>query len=92
MASLESKCILFLKLNLESILVHSVQSVMIFFFCRYDAATGVFTVPPGGEGYYFFAAHFTVSHSEAELINLRVKGEIICSNYEDTYKYININI
>ena len=40
-------------------------------------------MPPGGEGYYFLAAHFTVEYYLDIGIDLRVDGEIVCSMWED---------
>ena len=41
-------------------------------------------MPPSGEGYYFFATHFTVIWNEFAYFDLRVSGEVICSDWEDT--------
>ena len=50
---------------------------------RYNPTTGVFTVFPGGAGYYFFTNHFTVSGGELAFIDLRVNGEEVCLIRDD---------
>ena len=42
----------------------------------YDVTTGVFTVPPGGEGLYYFYAHFRYESSEFARLNIRENGDI----------------
>ena len=39
----------------------------------YDVTTGVFTVPPGGEGLYYFYTHFRYESSEFAVFNIREK-------------------
>ena len=53
---------------------------------RYEPDTRVFTVPPGGEGYYFLTIYVTVWYSEFVEIDLRVNGKVVCTMYEDNYE------
>ena len=48
----------------------------------YDVTTGVFTVPPGGEGLYYFYAHFYYQSSEFARFNIRENGQIRCTTTE----------
>ena len=46
---------------------------------RYDSTTGVFTVPPGGDGTYFFSAYFFIPINEFALLNMVVNDEMVCT-------------
>ena len=48
----------------------------------YDITTGVFTVPPGGEGLYYFYAHFFYEVSQFARFNVLVNGNIRCTTAE----------
>ena len=50
---------------------------------RYDDTTGVFTVPPGGDGWYYFFAHFRVFADEYALFNIQLNGNYLCTMVED---------
>ncbi len=39
---------------------------------RYNATTGIFTVPPGGAGYYYFVARLQVHQGEWANFDLRI--------------------
>ena len=53
---------------------------MKYAYCfRYDNTTGVFTVPPGGDGTYFFNAYFFVPASEYARLNMVVNDEVVCT-------------
>ena len=45
--------------------------------------TGVFTVPHGGEGLYYFSTYFLVQSGEAAVFNMVVNGVIVCTAYGD---------
>ena len=55
----------------------------LFIVCRYDSTTGTFTVPPGGDGYYYFSAHFVVYYFEFAFFDIQINGETICTAYAD---------
>ena len=40
----------------------------------YDSSTGTFTVPPGGEGYYYFSTNFVVRYNEVKEYEIRLNG------------------
>ncbi len=52
-------------------------------FFRYDPSTGIFTVPPGGDGLFYFSTYLLVDYSEWGRFNIRVNGEILCSALGD---------
>ena len=51
--------------------------------CRYDPSTGIFTVPPGGDGLYYFSTYLLVDDGEVGYFNIRVNGEVLCSAVAD---------
>ena len=44
----------------------------------YNSATGVFTVPPGGDGVYYFHAHYLVQAGEAAGFGINTNEDILC--------------
>ena len=48
-------------------------------FCRYDSTTGTFTVPPGGDGYYYFSAYLSLPGSEYAYFDIELNGEVVSS-------------
>ena len=44
----------------------------------YNSATGVFTVPPGGDGVYYFHAHYLVQAGEAAGFGINRNEDILC--------------
>ena len=59
--------------------------IFIWFFCsrRYDSTTGVFTVPPGGDGVYYFSNYLLVDDGEHGLFDMRFNDDVICSTHPD---------
>ena len=53
------------------------------FVFRYDSTTGTFTVPPGGDGFYYFSAYFVVWFFEFAIFDIEISGEVICTAYAD---------
>ncbi len=49
------------------------------FSCRYDVDTGIFTVPPGGDGLYYFSLYFLGDDGEFNVLDIKVNGERWCS-------------
>ena len=56
--------------------------IRIYLF-SYNSSTGTFTVPPGGDGFYYFSAYFAVRYFESAYINIQINGETICTAYAD---------
>ena len=41
-------------------------------------------MPPGGDGWYYFFAHFRGSNTEYALFNIQINGNSLCTMVEDT--------
>ena len=52
-------------------------------FCSYDSTTGVFTVPPGGDGVYYFSICVLGGSSERGVFDMRLNDDVICTTYPD---------
>ena len=52
--------------------------------CRYDDSTGVFTVPPGGSGWYYFSAFLRGDDNEYGVFDVTLNDNVICTTIEDT--------
>ena len=48
-------------------------------FYRYNSTTGTFTVPTGGNGYYYLSIYFTLKEHPHGLFELDMKGQNICT-------------
>ena len=51
----------------------------LFFFDRYDTTTATFTVPPGGDGFYYFATYVTGDNQEIVYFDVEINGNLICT-------------
>ena len=51
--------------------------------CSYNNSTGVFTVPPGGDGLYYFSTYVLVDCGEDAEFNIMVNDMIVCTVYGD---------
>ena len=60
--------------------MESTTSLPILFISRYDSTTGVFTVPPGGDGVYYFSTYLLVEYS---YFDMRLNDDVICSTRPD---------
>ena len=54
-----------------------------FNVCRYDTTTGVFTVPPGGDGVYFFSVFVRVDAGETGGFHIKLNDDVMCTTYPD---------
>ena len=52
--------------------------------CRYNDSTGVFTVPPGGSGWYYFSAFLRGDSDEYGVFDVTLNDDVICTTIEDT--------
>ena len=57
--------------------------------CRYNGNTGVFTVPEGADGMYFFSSHLVTDDKKWAQITLKKNQEILCGFYEDNQNSAN---
>ena len=46
---------------------------------RYSSTTGTFTVPSGGDGYYYFSVYFLVSTAEFAHFKIQINGQVLCT-------------
>ena len=46
---------------------------------KYNSATGTFTVPSGGDGYYYFSVFLTTISVEFAYFDLEINGTPLCS-------------
>ena len=56
---------------------------IIALFSRYDSTTGTFTVPPGGDGFYYFSVFLTALGGKSVYFNVDHNGEEISTVYSD---------
>ena len=49
------------------------------FSYSYDSSTGVFTVPPGGEGLYYFSTYLLIDLGEYGVFNIVVNDVVFCT-------------
>ena len=55
----------------------------IIFFCSYDNTTGIFTVPSGGDGVYYFSTFLLVSPGEGGRFEMRLNDNVVCTAFGD---------
>ena len=75
-------------IGLMIILQNQVSCLKRFLFdFRYDSSTGTFTVPSGGDGYYYFSTYIIVQADKYGLFNTEINGDLLCTAWgeaEDT--------
>ena len=64
-------------------LVENDTITSLFVVYRYDSTTGIFTVPPGGDGFYYFSAYFVVYFYEYAFIDIQLNGQTLCTAFTD---------
>ena len=57
--------------------IDSINSLFIVY--RYDSSTGTFTVPSGGDGFYYFSAYLLGRNGELSNFDLQINGDQLCS-------------
>ena len=55
----------------------------LFILYRYDSTTGTFTVPSGGDGYYYFSTFLLVYSDEYAYFDIQINGEVLCTAVTD---------
>ena len=48
-------------------------------YFSYNAATGVFTVPSGGDGWYYISIYMRIGGGEHALFEIEVNSDKVCS-------------
>ena len=56
---------------------------------RYSISTGTFTVPPGGDGFYYLTTYLLVEAAELGRFDIHFNGEMICNAHAQTYDTLN---
>ena len=51
--------------------------------CSYNSTNGTFTVPPGGDGYYYFSTYFVVWFYKYAVIDIQRNGKTLCTAFTD---------
>ena len=51
------------------------------FICnfRYKSKTGAFTVPSGGDGFYYFSTYLLVDSDEWGRFGIQINGDVLCT-------------
>ena len=57
--------------------------IYLFIVYRYDSITGTFTVPSGGDGFYYFSSFLTADGGESGYFNVELNGDLICTLTND---------
>ena len=53
------------------------------FFGSYDNTNGIFTIPPGGDGVYYFSTYLYVHGDEYAHFDMTLNGDVICTTRPD---------
>ena len=54
------------------------------YISSYDSTTGVFTVPPDGDGLYYFSIFLTGDDANFTYFDMNLNDDVICSTFLDT--------
>ena len=49
----------------------------------YDSSSGTFTVPPGGDGFYYFSVFLTAVGDESAYFDVEINGQLFCTVFSD---------
>ena len=69
--------------HLQFHMVETDSTTSLFTVYRYHSSTGTFTVPPGGDGFYYFSVYLLAHGAESAIFNVELNGELLCTNYSD---------
>ena len=50
---------------------------------RYNTTEGTFTVPPGGDGYYYFTTYLLVGSADNAAFDIKLNGNLLCTAYNE---------
>ena len=51
--------------------------------CSYNSTTGTFTVPPGGDGFYYFSIYLFAASGEYARFDIHINGLRLCTASTD---------
>ena len=63
----------------ERHLVETDSTTSLFYIYRYDITTGTFTVPPGGDGFYYFSVYLRFYGDQSAGFEVEINGELLCT-------------
>ena len=63
--------------------MESTTPLSILFISSYDSTTGVFTVPTGGDGVYYFSTYLLVQPGKRGQFDMQLNDDVICMTYPD---------
>ena len=75
--------LVFNAVDVQCPLVKNDSNTFLFIVYRYNTTTGVFTVPAGKGGLYYFSASFVIEHSKFGEFEIQKKHQTLCSAYAD---------
>ena len=55
----------------------------LFIVYSYDSTNGTFTVPSGGDGFYYFSVYLRVHGDISLIFDVEINGDRICTIYSD---------
>ena len=57
--------------------------LLYYYLYRYDSRTGTFTVPHGGDGFYYFSVYLYVHGGITAGFNVELNDQLICTVFSD---------
>ena len=51
--------------------------------CRYDSESGIFTVPSGRDGFYYFSVYLSIWGREYGFFDIKMNGQNVCTTGTD---------
>ena len=58
-------------------------SCNLYIIYRYDSVTGIFTVPSGGDGFYYLSLFLVVINPKLAYFDVNVNGETVCTAFAE---------
>ena len=72
--------------HLQCPLVEMYTITSLFIVYRYDRTTGTFTVPSGGDGFYYFSVYFVVIFFKSAAFDIQINGEVLCTAFTEEHQ------
>ena len=67
----------------QELVTHSFHYSYYLFISSYDSTTGIFTIPPGGDGIYYFSINLQGDDDEYGIFEIRLNDGAICATRPD---------